>query len=197
MRTSLRILALAAVVAAATSCGDASRQSRSPVLLNIDLMVASAGGGNSGGPQNASFLLSDVQTKGGVFDDFGVVTFRVSPKNPSPGITPTTLNSVSIERYHVEYIRADGHNTPGVDVPFPFDGSVAITIAAGGSGTVGFELVRHVAKEEAPLLALVNSANIIYTIGRVTFFAHDLAGNEMSVVGEISVNFGNFADSAS
>jgi hypothetical protein len=193
MRTSLRILALAAVVAAATSCGDASRQSRSPVLLNIDLMVASAGGGNSGGPQNASFLLSDVQTKGGVFDDFGVVTFRVSPKNPSPGITPTTLNSVSIERYHVEYIRADGHNTPGVDVPFPYDTFVTQVVSSGGAN-VSFELVRAQAKIESPLAQLVSNGQMIGVIADVTLYGLDRAGNTASVSGSIQIQFANFGD---
>ena len=49
----------------------------------------------------------------------------------------------------MRYIRADGRNTPGVDVPYGFDGALTATVS--GSTTVGFELVRHIAKEEAPL----------------------------------------------
>ena len=47
-------------------------------------------------------------------------------------------------------MRADGRNTPGADVPFAFDSGAALTIAGGGTATLGFEIVRHVAKEESP-----------------------------------------------
>ena len=55
------------------------------------------------------------------------------------------------------FIRADGRNTPGVDVPYGFDGAFTATVS-GGEPTVGFELVRHIAKEEAPLAALAFNA---------------------------------------
>ena len=36
-------------------------------------------------------------------------------------------------RYHVDYVRADGRNTPGVDVPYPFDGAITATVTADGA----------------------------------------------------------------
>ena len=66
----------------------------------------------------------------------------------TPGARPTTNNEVTINRVHVEYIRADGRNTPGVDVPYAFDSAVTGTIPAGGSLTIGFVLVRNAAKQE-------------------------------------------------
>ena len=68
--------------------------------------------------------------------------------------TPTEVNAITITRYHVEYIRADGRNTPGVDVPYGFDGAVTVTVSA--TTTFGFQLVRVVAKEESPLVQLKN-----------------------------------------
>jgi len=101
---------------------------------------------------------------------------------------------VTINRYRVTFRRSDGRNTPGVDVPFPFDSAVTFTIAPGSSVTQPFELVRHVAKKEAPLGALAFSPVIISTVADITFFGRDQAGNELSVTGSIGVQFGNFAD---
>ena len=44
----------------------------------------------------------------------------------------------------------DGRNTPGVDVPYPFDGALTVT-ALGRALTGDFTLVRVQAKVEAPL----------------------------------------------
>jgi hypothetical protein len=108
--------------------------------------------------------------------------------------SPSPVNAVTINRYRVTFRRSDGRSTPGVDVPFPFDSAVTFTIAAGGTVNQPFELVRHVAKKEAPLGALAFSPVIISTVADVTFFGRDQAGNELSVTGSIGVQFGNFAD---
>jgi hypothetical protein len=94
----------------------------------------------------------------------------------------------------VEYKRADGRNTPGVDVPYPWDGAVTGTVQIGGTLTLSFELVRHDAKSEAPLAALVYNPTIITTITEVTFYGHDRVGNAVSVTGTIQIDFGNFGD---
>ena len=109
---------------------------------------------------------------------------------------PTTNNQVTITRYHVNYRRADGRNTPGVDVPHGFDGAVTVTIPAEGSATAAFEIVRHQAKQEPPLANLANGggSNIISTIAEITFYGRDQAGNEVTVTTSMSVNFGDFAD---
>jgi hypothetical protein len=51
-----------------------------------------------------------------------------------------------------------------------------------------------VAKQEAPLVQLVDSPTIISTIADITFYGQDRVGNEISVMGSISVDFGNFGD---
>jgi len=103
------------------------------------------------------------------------------------------VNSITITQYHVEYIRSDGRNVQGVDVPFAFDGAVTVTVA--GTATVPFTLVRIQAKQEAPLAALAfgGGANTITTIARVTFYGHDQNGREVSVSGNIEVSFSDWA----
>ena len=92
------------------------------------------------------------------------------------------------------YSRTDGRNTPGVDVPYPFDSSATFTATVDTPGAVGFEIVRLTAKQEAPLRALVTNSTFISTIAEVTFYGQDAAGNDVSATGSIGVTFGNFGD---
>jgi hypothetical protein len=208
MRHGTRLVALAAIVAAAVSCGDVIRQGRSPVYLVIDSLQARQGrpSGQLGGTLNSDVLTivtspapcTTASPCAVIFNDIGSVSLRSSLKdiigttaNPA---APTTNNDVTINRYRVSYRRADGRNTPGVDVPYGFDGATTVTIPAGGSASASFEIVRHVAKEESPLVQLINSPVIISTITDVTFYGHDQVGNEISVTGSILIDFGNFGD---
>ena len=110
--------------------------------------------------------------------------------------TPTSINSVTLTRYRVVYRRADGRNTPGVDVPFGFDGAITATIPAGDERTVVFDIVRHANKAEPPLRNLVQLGGqfIISTVAEITFFGRDQNGNEVSVSGMMDVTFGDFPD---
>jgi hypothetical protein len=204
--TILKLTCLAAALLApalAAGCGEVSRSGRAPVQLVIDSLEAASGAEDT---EFGTFLLSDVETlvedaDGNmiptIFNDPGQVTMRMVLKDPGvPGIpaSPSALNEVTVYRYHVQFVRADGRSVPGVDVPYPFDGGVAFTIPADGTVTFGFNLVRHIAKQESPLRALRDQANIISTIAEVTFYGRDQAGNDLSTVGRIQVEFGNFAD---
>jgi hypothetical protein len=190
-RNTKHLAALALLVGTTVACGDVVRQSQSPVSLVVTSLTA--GQGNTGGTTIFSgVLLSDVITKQTYFDDIGQVTVSSAMKDIS--VAPTANNSVTLSRYHVTYRRADGRNTPGVDVPYPFDGALTLTVVGGGSATATFELVRHVAKLETPLVQLQSNATVITTLADVTFYGTDRVGNDLSVTGSIQINFGNFAD---
>jgi len=195
MRRVFRGVGLIAVMAGAASCGNVVRQGRSPVYLVIDTFQVATGITTSP-TYTSSPLLSDVQTKGSVFNDLGQVTLRLSLKDvgSSVALAPSKNNEVTITRYHVDYIRADGRNTPGVDVPYGFDGTITGTAPTAATLIIGFELVRHDAKLEAPLVQLISNLNVINTIANVTFYGHDQVGNVVSVTGSVSVEFANFAD---
>jgi hypothetical protein len=133
-----------------------------------------------------------------IFEDAGQVTFRLGLKDPgsaSSPSSPTTSNFITVTRYHVDFVRADGRNTPGVDVPFPFDGGMTVTVG-GSAATAGFSIVRLQAKLEAPLKALAGfgAADVISTVAKVTFYGTDQAGRPVSVTGNISVNFSDWGD---
>jgi hypothetical protein len=209
MRNLTRFLALAALVGMTASCGDVVRNGKSPSYLVIDSLAGIRGASTIGTP--ASTLISDVITNvtspapctqtapcPTIFGDSGQAIMHIALKDPGTATTPSTpsqVNSITIDRYRVDYIRADGRNTPGVDVPYGFDGAVTVTVA-NTTTTFGFALVRVVAKEEAPLVQLKNSASFITGIARVTFYGHDQAGNEVTATGSIQIDFGNFGDPA-
>jgi hypothetical protein len=189
----LAVVTIAALAGA--SCGDVARTGRAPVILAVNSIEAAAGGGTD----FAAFLLSDVVTGGGVINDSGRATLSLTLKNPgsvTAPLGPTTLNSIIVSRYRVRFIRADGRNTPGVDVPHSFDGGVTATVPPSGTAQAVFDLVRHSAKREPPLSNMwgAGAQRFINAIAEVTFYGHDLAGNEITATGTIQVNFGDFAD---
>jgi hypothetical protein len=187
-------------------CGEVSRNGRAPAQVVIVLLEGASGAEPD---RFGSTLASDVvtivertindETVGvpTIYSDIGRVTMRLVLKDPGvPGVaaTPSPLNTITFNRYRVTYRRADGRNTPGVDVPFPFDSAATFTVPAESDATVGFTLVRITAKQEVPLIALTSSPVYIQTIADVTFYGQDQAGNEVSVSGNIGISFGNFGD---
>ncbi len=204
---TMKLVKAAAILAAlaGAACGDFSTAGRSPSRVVISTLQ-----GASGAQPEAmgGTLRSDVQTLvdrtiGGqtvrvptIFNDIGEVTLRIVLRDP--GVTgtaaPTDVNQVTFTRYRVVYRRNDGRAVEGVDIPYGFDSGLTFTVPADGSITVGFDLVRHSAKEEAPLRALVSSPNFLATIAEVTFYGKDLAGNDVVVSGSMGITFGDFGD---
>jgi hypothetical protein len=194
--TRLGTLALAAILAAASAgCGDVVREGRASSYLIVTRITAASGAE----PDNDSDeLSSDVVTDGGVFEDIGTASFTLAMKDIGQGAspaTPTSNNFITVNRYRVSYRRSDGRNTPGVDVPFPFDGAGTVTVSD-STTSMGFVIVRVQAKLESPLKNLreAGGAAAISTIADVTFYGRDQTGREVSATGSISVNFADWAD---
>ncbi len=206
-RPVVRGVAAIALLMGSVSCGEVVRQDRAPVLVVIDSVEAASGAdpGNMSG-----FLLSDVQTLVErqvdgetvrvpvIFNDVGQATMHIITKDAGNGavsMAPSPWNNVTINRYRISFIRADGRNTPGVDVPYPVDGAVTATL--GSTPTiVPFEIVRHQQKLEQPLRALANFGGRLFisTIAEITFFGADQVGNTVQVKGTMSVSFSDYAD---
>ena len=189
-------LGIVALAFGGASCGDLIRQGQSPAYLIVQVMEAAQGHSPD---EFLASLSSDVITVvddiASVFPDGGRVTFALGLKDPGPSTSPSTPspnNAITVNRYRVNFVRADGRNTPGVDVPFPFEGAFTVTVS--DEVSIGFTLVRVVAKSEAPLAALRNNPVFIGTIAEVTFYGFDQTGREVIATGRIGVNFGNFAD---
>jgi hypothetical protein len=193
-----RALGMATVVGGSmvmASCHSAVTEGRSSVYL---IMESLEGGKTKSGDSVEFFhtLQSDVQTKGGIVEDPGLVRLRIAFKDVTNPSAPTTNNFVTINRYRVEYRRADGRNVQGKDIPYAFDGASTFTVTD-QSTEGGFVLVRVQSKLEPPLITLagLNAGGlVISTLADVTFWGRDQTGTEVSVKGTISVNFADWAD---
>ncbi len=201
--------ALSIAAALAGGCGAGGQLEGT---ANSYLIISALQGSSGAKPAElSSVLASDVRTlvkvtdaagaqtlSPTIYEDGGQVSFALGMKDPGTAnqpTKPTSTNFITVTRYHVDYIRSDGHNIQGVDVPYSFDGAATVTVTDTG-GSVALTLVRVQAKSEAPLVTHVNGGGVgtISTIARVTFVGADQAGRVVTVVGQISVNFSDWGD---
>ncbi|MGH9460246.1 MAG: hypothetical protein ACRD1X_03455 [Vicinamibacteria bacterium] len=194
---------MAALHLASCTTPDTLEQDTTNTLIVVEL-VQGAQGSPTGSPSDE--LESDVCTltqdevTGESFctiaADYGIVQMSAVLKNQNQ-LNPTFLNDVTITSYRVTYTRSDGRNTPGVDVPYPFDGGTNFLVTVGGSdSTRAFILVRIQAKLEPPLVNMSGGggASALSAIAEIQFFGHDGAGRPISAKGFLNIHFADFAD---
>ena len=187
---------LGLLVMASVACGSMTREGTASSYLVIAAMDAASGADpEEFGGDLESDVVTVVDGVSTIFGDVGRVTFTLALKDPGPAaspLVPTPNNAITIDRYRVRYIRSDGRNREGVDVPYSFDGAFTATVF--DQTQAAFTLVRAQAKAEAPLAALSTSLIIVSTIAEITFYGHDQTGREVITTGRIGVHFGNWGD---
>jgi len=190
------LLALTAVFAAGVAgCSSTVREGRSSAYLVVESLEAASGAADD---EFSGELSSDVVTNGTVYEDLARVTLSLALKNigpPGAPTSPTSNNFITVNRYTVNFRRTDGRNTPGVDVPYPFEGAGTVTVTS-TEATLPFVLVRAQSKVESPLkdLRAGGASRVISTIADITFYGRDQVGNDVSVNAAISVNFADWGD---
>ena len=191
----LRLAAILGLGLAAAGCGNAREGTASSFLI-IKAFEAASGAepGQFGGTLNSD-VLTVKDNAATIFNDLGRVQFGLGLKDAGPPASPASpsqANWITVDRYRVKFLRTDGRNTEGVDVPYAFDGAVTATVSA--DTTIAFTLVRQQAKIEAPLSALASNGLVLSMIAEVTFYGHDQTGRAVSAVGRIGISFANFGD---
>ena len=102
-------------------------------------------------------VFSDVSLAGSIVNDNGVASLTTLTYNPledSDAHDITFYMNVIVDQIDVEFMRTDGRNVEGVDVPYRFTQPMNMLVAIDDVIDIPFVLIRHVAKLEAPLLAL-------------------------------------------
>jgi hypothetical protein len=157
-------------------------------------------------------ILSDVSFP--VLNDEAQVTVNVFRKNNNEDLATTPVEHVYLKRYEIRYLRSDGRDREGVDVPFRITGPLNNlrfhTAGPGGAGEVeqvfSLTLVRHQAKLEAPLanlrggvinenegnFATLPNGAILTLIAEITIFAETVQGKALKAVGNVQVTFADF-----
>ena len=82
----------------------------------------------------------DVDGVCSVQNDVGEVVMEAQVKNLKD--VSSVVNDIVFTRYRVTFVRADGRNVPGVDVPFPFDGVANFRVPADQSASYPHVLAR-------------------------------------------------------
>jgi hypothetical protein len=190
---------LAALSLGVAGCGlGVGTDDKAAVLMRIVSIEAQAGGM---GDEFASTLQSDVlwvspsTGTASIYPDIGKVTIGVWPKNP--GLEQlSAYNNVILERYEVKYLRSDGRNTQGVDVPFTISGPLSATVSPETTGVATFEVVRHAAKMEPPLMNLAYGTGdaIITCYAEITVHGRTVSGQAVSDMGRLQITFANYGN---
>lgn len=195
---TVRILALSALLLAAAACNPLENKTQSMSYLVIENLMGLDESGKVADYVASDVLFQDPDTGDtSIIADIATATISARQLDPDPIAGTSPYADVQLTHYTVTFTRSDGRNKPGVDVPYPFDGDLTVLLKVNIPTEFGFIIVRESAKQEPPLLDLLQGgsrAEIIYTTATVDFYGHDLTGAEVKVSGAISVRFANFAN---
>jgi hypothetical protein len=195
MKKALRIAIILSAFLVLYSCNPIEDESRSASMLLVDDILGTDADGKSG-----NFLQSDVAlTTGSIRADSATATLRAETLDPDPLLGTSPYNDIVVTRYLVSYSRTDGKNVPGVDVPYPFEGSMSTVIKVGSTASVSFVIVREVAKMEPPLIRLVDlgAEQVLTCTAKVEFYGHDTVNRTVKATGYLTIYFANYADQSS
>lgn len=196
-KNSLKILAILSAIFLLFSCNPLENETESDSLLVVQIVTGTDIDGNV-----VNYLQSDVQNIDSqtgqpyITADSAKATLKVSLLDPSPTVQPSQYNSITINRYVVSYSRSDGHNTPGVNLPYSFEGSLSVQIDAGSTAIIAFIIVREVAKLEPPLINLVEGTEegVLQVTAKVDFYGQDMVNNTVKATGYLNIFFANYTD---
>jgi hypothetical protein len=180
-----------------TSCNAVENKSQSASLLIVESLTGLDIDGAEGFFLQSDVLIVDPVTgTTSVRADSAKATFRATTLDLAPLLGTSQYNDIQITRFVVTYIRADGRNIEGVDVPYSFEGSLSILVRIGISVPVSFIIVREVAKQEPPLFNLRAAfpGDILNVTAKVDFYGHDLANKAVRATGMLPVFFANYGN---
>jgi hypothetical protein len=196
MKLKFLVLIIAALVLG--SCLAKEDDTTSASFLVINSLTGNDLEGNAG----STTVFSDVDSSGSIINDNGVAsvsTLTYNPTEDSEAHDITYYMNVIVDQIDVEFMRTDGRNTEGVDVPYRFTQPMNMLVPVDEAIEIPFVLIRHVAKLEMPLLALREVPSqefVLQLVAKVTLHGKDLGGHRVvPVSGYISVWCSNFADS--
>jgi hypothetical protein len=193
MKKVLSISFVLSVLLILSACNPIEDDSKSSSMLIVESIRGQDSEGNA-----ADYLQSDVEKEGSVFADIATATLRAETLDPDPILGTSQYNDIIVNRYTVSYSRVDGKNSPGVDVPLPFEGSLSALIKAGNTTSFSFVVVREVAKLEPPLVGLVDGRGegVLQVIATINFYGKDLAEHAVKATGYLTIYFANYVDTS-
>lgn len=169
--------------------GDDSQSNTILYVLNI------TGTDISGSKVN--YLQSDVVSSTGIITaDSAIATLKANLLEPASLFGASQYNDIKLTRYTVSYVRSDGNNVEGTDIPYSFEGYLSRLIEIDSSVDVSFIIVREVSKLELPLINLHEgrSEGVIEVKTKIDFYGQDMSNNTVKATGYLTIFFANYAD---
>ena len=129
-----------------------------------------------------------------ICEDEVSVDLAVRFKNPGNQAVPSVPSAVKVTGYQVSYVRSDGRNVEGVDVPYPISGVISSGLDVGANIEVIIEVVRRQAKLEPPL-SNIEQAVVLTMFAQVTIFGETVSGDRVQSNGSLQIDFADYLDS--
>jgi hypothetical protein len=192
---------IAALALAPMGCTpDFVENSEADVILRIIRITGDPG---SDDQDAGDVLFSDVCCA--IINDNLQVEVESIFKNPNL-IIGGVFNDITLERYELRYLRSDGRNVEGVDVPFTISSAMSsLQVISPGNASVSIVGVRHQAKLEPPLKNLEGvflgdsgrfvfpGAGVLTTTGELTIHGRTTSGKAVVATGRIQIVFADFS----
>lgn len=198
LKTLFKILVIIPVILLYISCNPLSDDTQSASMLIVESLMGTDMDGNE-----VNFLQSDVifqdpddPTADTIYADSAIATFRGRLLDPASLTGPSHYNDITVTRYVVSYMRTDGRNAEGVDIPYSFEGNLSVVVPIDSTVSVSFVIVREVAKLEPPLVGLQEwrDAGVVNCTAKVDFYGQDQVGETIKATGYLTVYFANYAN---
>ncbi|MCK4930838.1 MAG: hypothetical protein KAT01_01630 [Candidatus Aminicenantes bacterium] len=201
LKTLFKILAILPVILLYIACNPIENDTQSASMLIVENLMGTDMEGNEGNFLQSDVIFQDPEDpeKTAIYADSAVVTFRGRLLDPNSLTGPSYYNDITVTRYIVSYIRADGRNTEGVDVPYSFEGNLSFVVPIDSAKDATFVIVREVSKLEPPLIGLHEwrDAGVIEATAKVDFYGQDQVGNTIKATGYLTIFFANYANESS
>jgi len=194
---ALKILAIFPVILLLLSCNPIENESDSASTLILKSMTGTDLEGNEVNYLQSDVLFVDPTTSAETITaDEAKASLGVTLLDPDSAYGPSSFNGITVDRYVVTYIRADGKNVEGVDVPYSFEGALSAFIEVDSSVDINFVIVRAISKAEPPLIDLVDgrAEGVLNVNAKVDFYGHDLTNRNVKATGYISIFFTNYVN---
>lgn len=196
-KSPLKIATIVPLLLLLYSCNPIENESKSSSLLIVENVTGTDLEGNE-----ANFLQSDVEKVDSatgqryVTADIAKAKLKAVLLSPVSVFGPSAYNDILVTRYVVSYTRTDGKNQPGVDVPYPFEGSLSALIKIDSTSEISFIIVREVSKLEPPLINLAQGRGegVLTVTAKIDFYGQDMTKNKVKATGYLTIWFANYIE---
>jgi hypothetical protein len=192
-----KALALGGIVLLLASCNPVENKTTSASQLIVQSVLGVDLKGNLVNYLQSDILIQDAESGGLSWQgDAAKVTFVAQTLDPDPILGTSSFEDIQVTRYVVSYIRSDGKNVPGKDVPYSFEGNLSVLVRVGQTSDASMIVVREVAKQEPPLVNLqyAERGDVLNMTIRIDFYGHDLANKPVQATGYLPVFFANYGN---